>query len=73
MTERNFEALLGNKFNNKGDTIECHPLKENEVVCLFFSAGWCPPCQTFLPILIDFYNEINLENKILEIICKPLT
>jgi len=40
------------------------------VVCLFFSAGWCAPCQTFLPILIDFYNEINLENKILEIICK---
>ncbi|MFN9909829.1 MAG: thioredoxin-like domain-containing protein [bacterium] len=39
-------------------------------MCLFFSAGWCPPCQTFLPKLVEFYNEINLETKILEIICK---
>lgn len=38
---------------------------------MFFSANWCPPCHTFLPILIDFYNEINLETKILEIIYVP--
>ena len=44
-------------------------MKTFDVVCLFFSANWCPPCQTFLPKLVEFYNEINLETKILEIIC----
>ena len=70
MAERNLETLLGNKFLNKSETLDFHPLKTYEVVCLFFSASWCPPCQTFLSILVDFYNEINLESKILEIICK---
>lgn len=69
MTDRNFEVLLGNKFLNKSETVELHPLKTYEVVCLFFSAKWCPPCQTLLPKIVEFYNEINLETKILEIIC----
>ena len=42
--ERNFEALLGSKFTSRGETVEVHPLKTYEVVCLFFSANWCPPC-----------------------------
>ena len=72
MAERNFEALIGNKFLSRGETIEQHPLKTFDVVCLFFSANWCPPCNTFLPKLVEFYNEINLETKILEIICIQL-
>jgi nucleoredoxin len=30
--------------------------------------GWCPPCKAFTPLLIDFYNEINMDEKQLEII-----
>ena len=32
------------------------------IVGLYFSASWCPPCQTFTPLLIDFYNVINDKN-----------
>lgn len=33
-------------------------LKSNAsgVIALYFSASWCPPCQRFTPIFIDFYN-----------------
>lgn len=32
------------------------------IVGLFFSASWCPPCKTFTPMLIEFYNVINDKN-----------
>ena len=30
-------------------------------VLLFFSAGWCPPCEQFLQVLKDFYSEVNID------------
>ena len=62
------EDSLGTKFLYKSDVIEAFPLKENYITCLYISAKWCPLCVTFTPVLIDFYNEINIEEKLLEII-----
>ena len=35
----------------------------HKYVAIFFSASWCPPCQTFLKILKEFYAEVNIESK----------
>jgi thiol-disulfide isomerase/thioredoxin len=35
----------------------------HKYLALLFSAGWCPPCKTFLSILKEFYSEVNIESK----------
>merc|ERR1711994_1073722 len=34
-------------------------LAEKSIVCLYFSAHWCPPCRGFTPVLKDFYGEVE--------------
>jgi nucleoredoxin len=45
-------------------------LSEKDVVGLYFSAHWCPPCKTFTPVLKEFYEKVNAngDNGKLEII-----
>lgn len=43
-------------------------LPQAEYIALYFSAKWCPPCRTFTPRLVDFYNEHRQENANFEII-----
>jgi nucleoredoxin len=56
------ESLLGPTLlkDVKGSPVSTakEALKSNKsgIVALYFSASWCPPCQRFTPILIDFYN-----------------
>ncbi|KAL8137721.1 hypothetical protein V2J09_003722 [Rumex salicifolius] len=37
-------------------------------VLIFFSAHWCPPCQSFTPQLVKAYREIKVKESSLEII-----
>ena len=39
-----------------------------KVVLLYFSAHWCPPCRKFTPLLREFYDEVNDENKQVEVV-----
>jgi len=45
-------------------------LSDKDIVCLYFSAHWCPPCRTFTPVLREFYEKVkaNSDNGKLEII-----
>ena len=38
------------------------------VVCVYFSAHWCPPCKAFTPVLAAFYEEANEDEKQVEIV-----
>lgn len=38
------------------------------LVALYFCADWCPPCKIFTPKLINFYHEINKEERKVEIV-----
>ena len=37
-------------------------------VGIYFSAHWCPPCRNFTPVLAEFYNAVNQNGKIFEVI-----
>ena len=32
-------------------------LQGRDVICLYFSAHWCPPCRQFTPVLARIYTE----------------
>lgn len=62
------ESEIGVKFLSKNELIETSLLKANKVVGLYFSCSWSPLCQAFTTILIDFYSEINIQEKQFEIV-----
>lgn len=41
---------------------------QNKVVAFYFSAGWCPPCKQFTPVLMEFYNELQENDLPFEIV-----
>ena len=40
----------------------------HKYLAIFFSASWCPPCQTFVRILKEFYAEVNIDSKQCEVL-----
>jgi len=43
-------------------------LDDVPVVAYYFSASWCPPCQKFTPLLIEYYKKWNANEKKIEIV-----
>lgn len=43
-------------------------LSESKYIVLYFSAHWCPPCRTFTPKLVEFYNQYKPNNPEMEFI-----
>jgi thiol-disulfide isomerase/thioredoxin len=61
------ESLLGQKLLVKADGGAKHTktlLKDKDLVGLYFSASWCPPCKTFSPLLREFYNAAAKDGKL---------
>lgn len=58
------EVFTGRTLLNKdGDFVDPEEALRNKVVGIYFSAGWCPPCRDFTPILCDFYTELVEESE----------
>jgi nucleoredoxin len=60
--------LFGNTFQTKDGEADDSTLKSAQLIGIYFSAHWCPPCRGFTPVLANFYNEINKNEKIFEIV-----
>jgi len=62
--------LLGDYLvNNKGEKIETSKALEGvDVVGLYFSAHWCPPCRSFTPVLSSKYLKLKEAGKKIEFV-----
>merc|ERR1711939_561034 len=43
----------------------------NGLVCLYFSAHWCPPCHRFTPEFSKFYREAKAAEPNFEVVFVP--
>lgn len=62
------DCFYGKTFLSKEGEISARPLLEKNIICLYFSAYWCPPCRNFTPFLAEFYHEIKKNHSDFEII-----
>jgi nucleoredoxin len=62
------QSVLGDVFINRDGEVPFSEVDKNQVVCLYFTAHWCPPCRAFTPILVEFYNDVNYPEKRMEVI-----
>eukprot|EP00695_Tsukubamonas_globosa_P001424 TRINITY_DN244_c0_g1_i1.p2 TRINITY_DN244_c0_g1~~TRINITY_DN244_c0_g1_i1.p2 ORF type:complete len:161 (+),score=88.86 TRINITY_DN244_c0_g1_i1:51-485(+) len=55
------KTLLGEPFvNREGQTLNFEQaLGSAEVIGIYFSAHWCPPCRGFTPMLAEAYDEVK--------------
>lgn len=62
------EKLLRNSLINQIGMANPDEDLNVEVICLYFSAHWCPPCRILSPLLMQFYKKINEESKRLQVV-----
>jgi nucleoredoxin len=54
--------------DRNGNPVEFASLSNAGTIALYFSADFCKPCHEFLPMLKDFYDEVNEDEKKVEIV-----
>lgn len=68
----NFLTQFGDKLvNPSSDYSAVTPsdaLSGKEIVMLYFSAHWCPPCRQFTPKLITTYEKLQTASKSVELV-----
>mmetsp|Transcript_7844 Transcript_7844/g.17039 ORF Transcript_7844/g.17039 Transcript_7844/m.17039 type:complete len:215 (-) Transcript_7844:407-1051(-) len=71
-TKKNVSALsnlLGPKILTKDGIQNTNSvLRGRDLVALYFSASWCPPCKQFSPILAEFYEHARSSKLGLEVV-----
>eukprot|EP00667_Euglena_gracilis_P023939 EG_transcript_27304 len=75
LTRANIVALLAKQpglvVDKAGKPVDVAAALAGKTLGLYFSAAWCPPCQTFTPMLRSFYKITNQEFATLEVVYVP--
>lgn len=65
----NLMASLGDSLKTKEGTVKTtDALAGKDVLGLYFSAHWCPPCRGFTPVLSKKYTELREAGKSFELV-----
>ncbi len=56
--EADLTFLKGAKFTGGSAPTTLEQLRSFQVIGLYFSASWCPPCKAFTPLLAQSYREL---------------
>jgi nucleoredoxin len=63
------KVAIGNEFLTSSDSkVDSKSFAGVGIVCVYFSAHWCPPCRSFTPKLAEIYTKYNESGKKVEII-----
>lgn len=62
------DRLLGLRLLSKTGLVDWTVFAKTQFRLIYFSAGWCPPCRAFTPVLRDFYQKANSPAKKLEVV-----
>jgi len=61
-------ALFGVDLISKDGPVGSESINDNDVIGIYFSAHWCPPCRGFTPVLAESYNKIRAAGKKFQIV-----
>mmetsp|Transcript_120619 Transcript_120619/g.276405 ORF Transcript_120619/g.276405 Transcript_120619/m.276405 type:complete len:177 (+) Transcript_120619:190-720(+) len=62
------EQMFGDKLLKNGEEPVEVSCLQGKIVGVYFSAHWCPPCQTFTPKLVEFYEVCKTAGHPFEIV-----
>lgn len=63
------KALLGTSLRQpKGEMVQASEVLDVDVIALYFSAHWCPPCRGFTPTLCEKYTALKAAGKSMELV-----
>ena len=66
MVEQFFDN--GNLVSKTGEVHVTDALKDAKLIGLYFSMHDCAPCQQFTPVFAELYNELNVDEKVIEVV-----
>jgi len=62
-------AIFGDvQLQGKDGKVANDTINDNDVIGIYFSAHWCPPCRGFTPVLSESYKKITAAGKKFQVV-----
>lgn len=68
MVDNSVFKLIPKKLITNVSNIDINEILSKDIICIYFSASWCPPCKLFTPLLKSVYEEWKQQHNSIEII-----